>query len=736
MTLRENQKDYRDLVENSLDLMCTHDLNGVLLTINLAAARTLGYEPGELVNRNLREFLSPEVREEVDAYLVALREKGASSGFMRLRTKSGETRIWKYTNTVRTEGVEVPVVRGMAHDFTDILEAQKALREGEERLRIAAEVGRMYAWEWDSATDLIRRSAECARILGLDAGEQGSGKDYFILIHPDDRAGLWTLSTSLTPKEPTYRTEYRRFRPDGALLWLEESGRGKFDEAGKMVGLVGMTADITERKQAEEALRASEERSRQIVRKSPVAMLVSQGFEPQSEVVKLANDKFTALFGYSTEEIPEVAHWWPLAYPDEAYREAVRAEWEARVREAVKNRCEIAPMETKVRCKDGSDRHIEFHFTSLGETNLTSFVDLTDRKNAEEALRESEERLRLAVKAGRMYAFEWNAISDVIVRTGEFADIFNWMDDPTRDMGRQFVARVHTEDREAYAATETGLTAENPTYQTSFRMLRPDGSVIWLEESGHAFFDGQGRMLRIIGMVADVTDRKLAEDALSGVSRRLIAAQEEERTRIARELHDDIGQRLAMLTIELEQLGQRYSELPAGLLYYVDQIRDHSSGIATDVQSLSRELHSSKLEYLGIATAMKAFCREFSDQQNVEAVFAHDEVPRTLPQAISLCLFRVLQEALQNALKHSGVRRFEVELRYAPDAIHLTVRDSGSGFESEAAKESRGLGLISMEERLKLVKGTFSIDSQPKKGTTIHARVPLSAGTTFKRAAG
>ncbi len=294
---------------------------------------------------------------------------------------------------------------------------------------------------------------------------------------------------------------------------------------------------------------------------------------------------------------------------------------------------------------------------------------------------------------------------------------------------------IYPDDREEYAATETGFTPENPTYQTRYRMLRPDGSVIWLEENGRVFFDGQGRMLRTIGMVADITESKTGEEALAGVSRRLIEVQEQERTRIARELHDDIGQRLAMLTIELEQLRQRYSDLPAGLLYYVGQLRDHSSEIATDVQSLSRELHSSKLEYLGIATAMKAFCKEFSDQQNVEVVFAHDEVPRTLSQEISLCLFRVLQEALQNALKHSGVRHFEVELRYGSDAIDLTVRDSGSGLDVQQAMKTRGLGLISMAERVKLVDGQLAIDSQPNRGTTIHARVPLSVRSHSMRAA-
>jgi signal transduction histidine kinase len=365
---------------------------------------------------------------------------------------------------------------------------------------------------------------------------------------------------------------------------------------------------------------------------------------------------------------------------------------------------------------------------------LASLVE--ERKQAEEELRESEERLLLAVQAGRMYVFEWDMPTDSIVRTRESAVIFNWIDDPTRVTGQQFVDRIHPDDREAYCLLRADLTPDNPVYKTSYRVLRPDGSVIWLEANGRAFFDAQGKMLRIIGIVADVTESKLAEEALAGVSRRLIQAQEQERTRIARELHDDIGQRLALLTIELDQFRQKFFDLPAEPLHRIGELRDKSSDIAVDVQSLSHTLHSSKLEYVGIAAAMRAFCHELSDQQNVEVVFAHDEVPRTLPQEISLCLFRVLQEALQNAIKHSGVRHFDAELRYAPDVIDLTVRDSGSGLDVQQAMKTRGLGLVSMAERVKLVDGQLSIDSQPNLGTTIHARVPLSVRSNSMCAAG
>jgi signal transduction histidine kinase len=166
------------------------------------------------------------------------------------------------------------------------------------------------------------------------------------------------------------------------------------------------------------------------------------------------------------------------------------------------------------------------------------------------------------------------------------------------------------------------------------------------------------------------------------------------------------------------------------------ELRKQTSEIATDIQSMSHELHSSRLEYLGLTAAMRAFCKEFGEQQKVEIDFKTHDLPTPVPPDVSLCFFRVLQEALHNSAKHSGVRYFEVQLWGTSSEIHLTVSDSGSGFDREVAKASRGLGLISMEERLTLVNGTFSIESQPKCGTTVHARVPLSSVTDSMRAAG
>jgi signal transduction histidine kinase len=224
----------------------------------------------------------------------------------------------------------------------------------------------------------------------------------------------------------------------------------------------------------------------------------------------------------------------------------------------------------------------------------------------------------------------------------------------------------------------------------------------------------------------EVAQRKLAEEALSRANRRLIEAHEEERTRIARELHDDINQRLAMLAMHLDGMKRDLPASAANLKLGIEEANKQVSGVGDDIQALSHRLHNSKLEYLGLTAAVDSFCRELSDRHGVEIDFHSEGIPKELPKEKSLCLFRVMQEALQNATKHSGSRRFEVSLIGALNEVNLTVRDLGTGFDPEGAVKGSGLGLISMKERMKLVGGELSIESQPQLGTTIYARVALS----------
>jgi signal transduction histidine kinase len=265
-------------------------------------------------------------------------------------------------------------------------------------------------------------------------------------------------------------------------------------------------------------------------------------------------------------------------------------------------------------------------------------------------------------------------------------------------------------------------------------MTRADGEVVWVERHSRAYFDANGKLARIVGMAMDITERKLAEEALSMVSSRLIEAQEAERARMGRELHDNIGQRLALLALTLGQLKSLHGGDSSDVRHCMEALEKQTKELRADVQALSHELHSARLQHLGMVAAMKGFCAELAEQQNVDIDFDHAGVPRNLPPAISLCLYRVLQEALHNGVRHSKARRFDVDLRGTSRAVQLAVRDQGRGFDLEAAARGRGLGLTSMKERLKLVGGELSIESQVKQGTTVFARVPLEATRERKRA--
>jgi signal transduction histidine kinase len=186
-----------------------------------------------------------------------------------------------------------------------------------------------------------------------------------------------------------------------------------------------------------------------------------------------------------------------------------------------------------------------------------------------------------------------------------------------------------------------------------------------------------------------------------------------------------------MLAVELEQLEHNPSDVQSRLR----KLREETSEISDDVEALSHELHSSKLQYLGVVAGIRSCCREFGERQNMEIDFKSD-VATVLPLEIGVCLFRVLQEALHNAVKHSGVKRVEVRLTEHSNQIHLRVSDSGKGFAVESAMQGKGLGVTSMRERVQLVNGTIAIESKPMHGTTIHVRVPLGTETFSERIAG
>jgi PAS domain S-box-containing protein len=360
-------------------------------------------------------------------------------------------------------------------------------------------------------------------------------------------------------------------------------------------------------------------------------------------------------------------------------------------------------------------------FSSIPFMVLAALAE--EHEQSADVVRESEERFRLVANTAPIMI--WMAGVD------KLCTYFNepWLNFTGRslqaELGNGWAEGVHTEDLKRCLETYSQAFDQRQSFEMEYRLRRNDGEFRWVFDIGVPRFNQDSSFAGYIGSCLDITDRKLAEDALASVGRRLIEAHEEERTWIARELHDDIVQRIALLAVELERCGHQALGSVVDVHQYLQQARQRVADLGKDIQALSHRLHSSKLEYLGFVAAAKSFCHELCEQRNVRIEFKHSDIPAAIPKEISLCLFRVLQEALQNAVKHSSDQNITVEVHGTKEGISLTVSDSGIGFDWQDAMNRRGLGLISMRERLYLVNGELSIQSEPGRGTTVVARVGL-----------
>jgi len=397
--------------------------------------------------------------------------------------------------------------------------------------------------------------------------------------------------------------------------------------------------------------------------------------------------------------------------------------------EATQDRSEYRA-EYRVVRTDGTMRWLadrgKFYQAANGDPSraLGIAVDITERKQAEFALRESEERFRLMSNTAPVLI--WMAGTD------KLCTYFNkpWLDFTGRplstELGNGWAEGVHAEDLQRCLETYTQAFDRRESFRMEYRLRANDGEYHWLLDIGVPRFNPDGSFAGYIGSCVDITESKLAEEVLYSIGSRLIEAQEDERARIARELHDDFSQRMALLAIELGRLRQDISGSNGDALNRMDTARKHASEIGFDIQALSHQLHSAKLDYLGIAVAMKDFCDEFGEKQKLKIDFRSQNLPSPVSPEVALCLYRVLQEALHNAAKHRQVSHFDVQLRGVPGEIQLSVKDAGVGFDVEPVNKGRGIGLISMRERVKLVNGTFSIASRLNHGTEIVVRIPVS----------
>ena len=365
-----------------------------------------------------------------------------------------------------------------------------------------------------------------------------------------------------------------------------------------------------------------------------------------------------------------------------------------------------------------------FYLIILAAMGVELSHDVLRASRLADDLVESEQRLKLAADAAHLGLWVWDVTSDEIWTTPRGRALLGFTATEQIDRDR-FFAAVHPDDHELMQQSVAESMRADEDYGREYRIELPNRGTRWIAMRGKVEYDDAGRVVRVRGVAMDITARKDAEEAVRSVSGRLIHAQESERARLARELHDDLNQRLALLAVELESFGQKPHAPGSAISERMQEFSAMVKNLSSGVHRLSHELHPAKLEQLGLVAALRGFCRELAAARELNIQLESNEVPRSLPDDIALCLYRVVQEGLQNVVKHSGAIGAKVALTANENEIRLVVSDQGCGFDPAKAAGGSSLGLVSMRERVRLVHGHISIQSRSDEGTRIEVQVPL-----------
>jgi len=597
------------------------------------------------------------------------------------------------------------------------------------------------AWDWDIVAERIHYSVRWkANPAQSDVAFSDDPRAYWRRIHPDDRERVKVqLIAHLRGQADYFACEYRLQCNNDSYRWILTRGLASFNADGKPYRMGGSHTDITKRKEIEESLRLSEACNTAVLDSAldPIITMDQYGsiirFNPAAE----------RSFGYRAKDVIGKSAVTLLTPVDaQGKHQQLLARLSLRHGEAGDR---AQRLELRALRADGSEFPVELTITATdvrGATLLIESVrDITERKQAEAVLLESEARLRLAADAAEIGAWDWDVVTDTLTCSDRSMVLFGLAPNAQINCAL-FYSRLHPEDRQRVEAA--GFAALSPRgtgeYAIDARCVRADGNVRWISARGRAFFETRGgrrRPRRLIGIVRDITERKQKEVELKrlnvelrGLSTHLQLAREAERARIARELHDQIGQNLTATTLHLEAM---LASADGPISLRLKECGDIIGETLTTVRNLSLELRPPQLDSSGLTASLRWMLDRQAKASGLSMELSADSSLGRLPRDLEIACFRVAQESVTNAVRHAGATRLSVELRKHGARLHLVVRDDGCGFDVAAASTEalRGstFGLVSMRERVRYAGGHFELRSSSGRGTEVHAMFHIDAVT-------